>query len=125
MHAVRYVGVNENRHKAVSRRHQSISIGIAVLRVTRFVIFVVQVENRAFVFFTLNLAVRLVAAIVAVANAIAKPFVRDALLVRHTFELIVVAKLAVFFILAVRTIANVIASEKQAGLSRKLKSDFN
>lgn len=75
------------------------------------VVFVVEVENRALIILAaFNLTISLVAAVHAIIYAVAVPLVRNALLVRDAFELVVVAELAVALVLPARAIADVIAS---------------
>jgi hypothetical protein len=75
------------------------------------VVFVVEVENRALIILAaLDLAISLVAPIHAIVDAVAVPLVRNALLVRDAFELVVVAEFAVALVLPARAIADVIAS---------------
>jgi hypothetical protein len=75
------------------------------------VVFVVEVENRALIILAaFNLTISLVAAVHAIIHAVAVPLVRNALLVRDAFELVVVAELALALVLPARAIADVIAS---------------
>lgn len=75
------------------------------------VVFVVEVENRALIILAaFNLTISLVAAVHAIIYAVAVPLVRNALLVRDAFELVVVAELAVTLVLPARAVADVIAS---------------
>lgn len=104
------IGIDEDRHDAVAGRHDTITIRIIVVLLRRLVIFLVKVQNRSVFFFALNAAARLIAPVIAILYPIAHPLIGNAFLVRHAFELIVVAKLAVFLVVAGWAIANIIAS---------------
>lgn len=81
-----------------------------LVKVRLAVVFLIEVQNRTFIFITFDVTIRLVTAINAIIKPIAVPLIRNARLVRHAFELIIVAEFAASFIIAFRTIADVVTS---------------
>lgn len=63
------------------------------------------------VFFAFDVATRLVTPIDAIFEPITIPLIRNARLVRNTFKLIVVAEFAIGFIIAIRTVRDVVTSD--------------
>lgn len=110
--ASRGVRIDENRHDIITRWDYSITVWIIVIlfKARLSVIFLIQVQNRSFIFFAVDVTARLITAISTILKTIAIPLVRNAFFIRHTFEFIVVAEFTIDFIFTIGTVTNVIAS---------------
>jgi hypothetical protein len=112
----RGVGINEDWHDSITRWDDSVTVRVVVvlLRTRLRVIFLIEVQHGMFIIFaTFYVATSLVTSIDAIIDAITKPFIGDAPLIRNAFEFVVVAEFAVAFILSSGAVADVIASNGQ------------
>lgn len=110
----RSIRINKDWRNAVACRDDAVPVRVVmVLLIRLLVVFLVKVENGVLVFPAFDVAIAFVTSIATILDPIAVPLVRDALLIADAFEFVVVAELAIDFILAARAISDVIASVGQ------------